>query len=240
MHILVGVAAALATLAALYFISGTPAALTVALIVGFLASGIAYLARMVSNLVSEVDARRAQLLSEWLNQSFAAIGLGRSVTLVYSSRSSEGITLVQIPEARGADAQVLEALVFSSASKGEPIVRKTGKGLVAVVMAGRIAALLANAASTHRGRPILRISTPEQLKMLYKLLRSAYQALTGASRTLAAYLALKSIGRLTAQGLLSFTDWSIAEHALRYIPSEPPWISLRVKRQIARETHIQP
>ncbi len=215
-------------------------ALLTAGITGFLVSGAAYLARLVSNLSAEVDPDRLVALFEWLSSAVRALGMPvKRLSLVSTSRGPEGLRLIQIPEPRPKDAQLLETLVITSASRDEPLVR-LDSGVATIVMAGRIASTLTEALSTTHGRRIMRLSTPQQLRSLYKLLRSLYQATAQTPRTLAAYMAVKAVGRLVGHGLLTFADWRLAEEALRYIPAEPPWIRFRVKRQIEGETVIQP
>ncbi len=242
MHLVVGFAAALLVyLLALRVGLSTGASVLVALLTGFMAWGSAYLLRLVSNLVGEVKPEKMFELVEWVHRVVAALGLRvRRVSLVYSSRSREGIQLVQLPEARGADARLLESLLLSSASRGEPLAYRLPDDSIALVMAGRIAADLADMIASRRGKPVLTVSTPRELKGLYRLLRTLYQAAAGIERSVAAYMAVKAVGRLVAQGLVSFTDWSLADDALRHIPAEPIWLRFRVKRQLKRETHIQP
>ncbi len=242
MYIVAGfAAAALVYLAAVKTGLGGSAAILVSIITGFTVGGAAYLMRLVSNLASDVRPERMMELVEWLHRVVAALGLRvRRISLVYSARSREGLQLVQIPEAKGADTRLLESLLLSSASRGEPLAYRLPDDSIAVVMAGRVAATLSAMLATRRGSPVLTVSTPTELRGVYKMLRSLYQAAGGAARPMAAYLAVKALGRLVANGLLTFNDWSLAENALRHIPAEPPWIRLRVKRQLQRETIIQP
>ncbi|AEM37947.1 hypothetical protein Pyrfu_0075 [Pyrolobus fumarii 1A] len=242
MHILAGilVAAVVYIAALLAGIEGAALPLA-AILAGFLASGIVYIVKLLANLTGEVRAEKAYELSEWLNEAVRALGMPvRRVSLVFSTRGREGFHLVQIPEAKGVDIHLLESLLLSSASRGEPLAHMVQRGTLAVIMAGRIAAHLAEAIERRRGKPLARIRDTEQLKNIYKMLRAIYQSVTNAPRAVAAYMAVKALGRLIGQGLLSFQDWSIAENALRYLPAEPPWIKIRVKRQLANETEIQP
>ena len=229
------------TLAALLYLGLPPSgALLTAGITGFLASGATYLAKLVANLSAEVDPDKLVALFEWLNAAVRALGLPvRRLSLVSTSRGPEGLRLIQVPEPRVSDAQLLETLVITSASRDEPLVRLDSDSAT-VVMAGRIASTLTEALDTVKGRRVLRLSRPQQLRSLYKLLRSLYQATAKAPRSLAAYMAVKAVGRLVGHGLLTFSDWRLAENALSYIPAEPPWLRFRVRRQIERETIIQP
>ncbi len=147
--------------------------------------------------------------------------------------------MIQVPEAYNGDARLLESLAIASATRDEPVVRlDSGKTLI--VMAGRLAQELAEGVKRRRGRSVMVVETPQQLKSLYKLLRGLYQGVAQAPRSLAAYLAVKAVGKLVGHGLLAFTDWSIADNIFSYIPAEPPWVKLRVKRQIEKETLVQP
>ena len=241
LHIILGLAAAAAAFA-IAFYSGAPegGSILIASIVGFLASGAAYLARLVSNLSAEVEPEKLLNFFDWLSSAVKTLGIPvNRLNIIATSRSPEGLRLIQVPEAVNSDARLLESLAIASATRDEPVVRlESGRTLV--VMAGRLAQVLAEGVRRRRGRNIMIVESPQQLKSLYKLLRSLYQGAAQAPRSLAAYLAVKAVGKLVGHGLLSFSDWSVADNIFAYIPAEPIWVKLRVKRQIEKETLIQP
>ena len=240
LHAILGaIAATFAAVAGFYAGLSPGAAILAAGITGFLVSGAAYLARLVANLSAEVDPDRLVALFEWLTNAVKVLEMPlRRVSLVATSRSPEGIRLIQVPEVQ-TDTKLLESMVIASASRGEPLVH-IESGRATIVMAGRLAGTMAECVTSTRGRRVLKLETPQQLRSLYKLLRSLYQGGVGAPRRLAAYMAVKAIGKLVYHGLLTFHDWRLAEEALHYIPAEPPWIKFSVRRQLEKETLIQP
>ncbi len=174
---------------------------------------------------------------EWVEQAARLAGIDR-VALLYAVRRSAELQLVYVSTTNIAlapgEEYGLAATLHRAAWQGRPVGLERN-GVVFLALPTLILEKLLAMLQKRRGRPVLRVSSLQEARLAYTLVRELLQAGRGLRGVQLAYSSYKLFTRLLLEGLLA-VDWSVIDQLERVMPFERPWVRKRVLEQVRLET----
>jgi len=209
--------------------------LALAVISSIMAVPLILAARSLVLFRGEVGVRDAEKVYKWLEAVVREVKSKEAIVLVYPIRSGGGLQLVQLGHIIQSSKPPIYLLHYA-AWYGEPCVAKS-KSVIYVIFPTSVLVKFAEKIKKELKGFVMYVNTVSDVKVLYKLVRNLVEATLSVKRPVAAYISSKIFVRLMLKGSIKVDDNVIDKVKL---PFEPPWISVRVRKQLAQESAIEP
>jgi len=209
--------------------------LALAVISSIMAVPLILAARSLVLFRGEVGVRDAEKVYKWLEAVVREVKSKEAIVLVYPVRSGGGLQLVQLGHIIQSSKPPIYLLHYA-AWYGEPCVAKS-KSVIYVIFPTSVLVKFAEKIKKELKGFVMYVNTVSDVKVLYKLVRNLVEATLSVKRPVAAYISSKIFVRLMLKGSIKVDDSVIDKVKL---PFEPPWISVRVRKQLAQESAIEP
>ena len=219
-----------------YTLSSSPTlSLALATISSIIAVPLILAARSIFLFKGEVGVKDAEKVYRWLESIAREVKSREAIVLVYPVRSAGGFQLVQLGHIIQSSRPPIYLLHYV-AWYGEPYAAKT-RSVIYVVFPTSILIRFAGKIKRELGGFTMYVDTVSDVKAVYKLIRNLVETTLNVGRPIAAYISSKMLVRLTLKGSIK-VDGSVIEKVR--LPFEPPWISVKVRKQLAQEAAIEP
>jgi len=219
-----------------YVLSASPTlSLALAVMSSIIAIPLILAARSLILFRGEVGVRDAEKVYKWLESIAREVESREAIVLVYPVRSAGGLQLVQLGHVIQSSKPPIYLLHYV-AWYGEPCAAKT-RSVIYVIFPTSVLARFAEKIKREFKGFAMYVDTVSDVKVVYKLVRNLVETALNVKRPIAAYISSKILVRLMLKGSIK-VDSSVIEKVK--LPFEPPWISIKVRKQLAQETAIEP
>jgi len=219
-----------------YGVSASPAlSLALAAISSIMAVPLILAIRSLILFKGDVDVKDAEKVYKWLEIVVREVRSKEAIVLVYPVRSAGGLQLVQLGHVISSSKPPIYLLHYA-AWYGEPYAAKS-KSVIYVVFPTSVLLRFSEKIKRELKGFVMYADTLSDVKIVYKLVRNLVETALNVKRPIAAYISSKIFVKLILKGSIRVDDNIIEKVKL---PFEPPWISVRVRKQFARETAIEP
>jgi len=183
----------------------------------------------------EVGVKDAEKVYKWLESIAREVKSREAIVLVYPIRSAGGLQLVQLGHVIQSSRPPVYLLHYV-AWYGEPYAART-RSVIYIVFPTSILVRFAEKIKRELKGFTMYIDATSDVKAVYKLIRNLIETTLNVRRPIAAYISSKIFVRLMLKGSIK-VDSNVIEKVK--LPYEPPWISIRVRKQLAQEAAIEP
>lgn len=222
--------------ALVYNMSASPAlSLALATISSIIAVPLILTIRSLILFKGEVGVKDAEKVYKWLETVVHEVKSKEAIVLVYPVRSTAGLQLVQLGHVLSSSKPPIYLLHYA-AWYGEPCAAKS-KSVIYVIFPTSVLLRFAEKIKRELKGFVMYADTLSDVKIVYKLVRNLVETTLNVKRPIAAYMSSKIFVKLMLKGSIRVDD-SIIEKVK--LPFEPPWISVKVRKQLAQETAIEP